>query len=61
MSTCTYSTDGPECPYCGRAFTPDEPYYYDEKLTEMDCDECGKKFKVEVSHSVSWTTRKMEK
>jgi predicted amidophosphoribosyltransferase len=55
MSTWTYSDDGPECPYCGRQFTPDESFYYDAlAFTEMNCDECGEPFKVEVHHSVSW-------
>ena len=57
----TCSTAGPECPYCGRAFVADEPFYYDEsKFTEMECDACGKEFKVEVCHSVSWECRKLE-
>ncbi len=51
----TYSTDGPQCPHCGRQFTPDEASYYDEmKYTEDECDECGKTFRVEVHHSVAW-------
>lgn len=50
----TYSQDGPECPYCGREFTPDEGYYYEKAFTSMDCDECEKTFKVEVYHSTSW-------
>lgn len=58
----TYSYDGPVCPYCGRAFVPDDPIYYDERLmTEIDCDECGKKFGVEVYNSVSWHCRALEK
>lgn len=57
----TYSTDGPVCPHCGRAYTPDEAYYYDEsRFTEMDCDECGKKFRVRVYTSTSWTCRPVE-
>lgn len=55
MDLSTYSNDGPECPYCGRQFVPDESYYYDEAaFTQMECDECRKTFKVEVHHSVSW-------
>jgi transcription elongation factor Elf1 len=56
----TYSTDGPQCPYCNREFVPDEGFYYDSNLAELDCDECGKAFKVEVYHSVSWTCFKKE-
>ena len=52
----TYSTEGPQCPYCERQFTADEPFYYDERLCDkLECDECGRAFKVEVSHSTSWT------
>lgn len=52
----TYSTDGPECPHCGRQFTPDDSYYYDaDNYTKQDCDDCGKQFSVEVHHSVSWS------
>lgn len=51
----TYSTEGPECPYCGFTFTPDEPHYFDETgYTEDECPECEKKFQVSVSHSTSW-------
>ena len=51
----TYSTDGPICPHCERRFTPDDSSYYDQyQMTEIECDQCGKTFKVEVEHSVSW-------
>ncbi len=54
----TYSHGGPECPYCGWQYTPDEPHYYDESnYTEQKCDECGETFKVEVCISTSWTCR----
>lgn len=52
----TYSTEGPQCPHCGRQFTADDPSYYDEMRYKQDeCDECGKPFSVSVYHSVSWT------
>lgn len=52
-----YSSEGPKCPYCGRQYTADEPYFYDvNKYTEQECDQCGKTFDVEVCHSVDWTT-----
>lgn len=52
----TYSNEGPQCPCCGRQFTPDEPVYYDESnYTEETCDDCGQTFDVSVYHSVSWT------
>lgn len=57
----TYSTSGPECPYCGRQYTPDEAYYYDESnFTEQECDGCEKTFKVEVCNSTSWTCRPID-
>jgi|GEM_PF-3337308 len=57
----TYSTSGPECPYCGRQYTPDEPHYYDESnYTEQECDDCGNTFMVEVYHSTSWTCEAFE-
>lgn len=52
----TYSTDGPECPHCGRQWTPDEPHYYDESnYREQECDQCGKTFDVSVAVVTSWT------
>lgn len=51
----TYSTEGPQCPYCGRQYVADEPDYYDEeRYTEETCDECNKTFDVEVDTSTSW-------
>jgi hypothetical protein len=55
MAEDTYSSEGPQCPYCGRQFTADEGHYFDESnYTEDDCDECGKKFSVSVHTSVAW-------
>jgi hypothetical protein len=52
----TYSHEGPQCPHCGRQYTADDPWYYDEdKCTEDTCDECGKPFSISVHTSVSWT------
>ena len=52
----TYSNEGPKCPYCGRQFTADESYYYDDRnYTQDECDECGKSFNVEVFTETSWT------
>jgi ribosomal protein L37AE/L43A len=52
----TYSTDGPQCPYCGRQYTADESHYYDEmNYTEEVCDECDKKFSVSVCSTVAWS------
>lgn len=54
MAEETYSDEGPQCPYCGRQYTADDPGYYRDDYTEEDCDNCGKKFSVSVNHSVSW-------
>ncbi len=51
----TFSSEGPICPYCKRQYTADEPWFYDESLREMECDECGKTFKVEVFTQTTWT------
>lgn len=59
-STRTYSTDGPECPYCGFTFTPDDPFFYDDRYTQEECPECDRKFKVEVRHSVSWACDQLD-
>jgi hypothetical protein len=57
----TYSSEGPQCPHCGRQFTADEPHYYDEmNYTEDDCDECGKKFSVNVCMSIAWSCEAIE-
>ena len=45
----TYSHEGPKCPYCGKQFTADEGYFYDEQnYTEQECYSCEKVFDVEV-------------
>lgn len=57
----TYSDEGPQCPHCGAQFTADEPHYFDEwNYTEDTCGECGKRFKVELYTSTSWTCTKMD-
>lgn len=57
----TFSSEGPQCPYCGSQFTADEGFFYDEsQYVEDECSDCGKKFKVEVNNSTSWTCMKIE-
>jgi hypothetical protein len=52
----THSTEGPICPHCERQFTPDDPSYYDpHQMTEIECGQCGRTFKVEVEHRVTWS------
>ncbi len=55
--TRTYSTDGPECPYCGERATPDDRFYYDDRNTENECGECGQTYKMEINNWTSWTCR----
>jgi hypothetical protein len=56
MARETYSSEGPQCPYCDRQYTADEPHYYDETgYTEDECDSCGGKFTVCVHVSVAWS------
>lgn len=57
----TYSTEGPQCPHCGRQYVADDPDYYDEyRYTNDECDECGKPFLVTVTISASWACREVE-
>jgi len=57
----TYSNEGPQCPYCGRQYTADEPGYYDEmNYTEETCDSCGNKFSVDVCVSIAWLCEAIE-
>jgi Zn ribbon nucleic-acid-binding protein len=52
----TFSSEGPICPHCQRQYTADEAWYYDEmRLTEMECEECGKTFSVSVFTQTTWT------
>lgn len=55
-----YSTDAPVCPYCDHSQGHDGGFFYDEDLTEHDCDHCGEKFNIEVYHSTSWTTTPLD-
>jgi hypothetical protein len=55
----TFSTGGPECPGCGRTYTPDEAWYFDETGFDLDCDECGVTFSVQPNCAYSWTSRKV--
>lgn len=51
----TYETRGARCPYCQHLHEADESYWYDEMLTEHECDDCGKTFEVRVYTSTSWS------
>jgi len=61
MIESTYSTCGPECPYCGNKNAPDERHYFDEDTTELDCQKCEKTFRVDVCNSTSWACRALRR
>lgn len=56
------SSDGAVCPFCLHEHTADSdhPELYDEYLDEMECQDCGKKFKVDPNVSWSWETKPFE-
>ncbi len=51
-----YSATGPICPYCKHEEYPDEPFYFDEGTTELECEACEKAFAVSIYQTTSWTT-----
>lgn len=51
----TYSTDGPVCPHCGYQHEHDGGYFYDESLTEFDCEGCGKSVAISVYTLTTWS------
>jgi transposase-like protein len=60
MAETHFSTDGPICPYCKHEHKADEPYYYDEEMTRMDCDACERDFDVRVHVRTSWSTQERQ-
>lgn len=44
------------CPYCGSHYGEDDLH----ESMELTCEECGKKFKLEVSYEVSYSTYQRE-
>ena len=61
MSVETYSHEGPTCPHCGHVQNPsDDPFYYDEDLTEVECGECEKTYSCSLYVSHSWTSNPLE-
>jgi hypothetical protein len=50
----TYSTTSPICPYCAHEHQHDGGYFYDQMLTDIECDSCSNRFGVEVYVSTSW-------
>ena len=61
----TFSDEYIVCPYCGSAVEGtdamlDFPELGVDGDHELECEECGKKFRVESLVSVDWETHKME-
>jgi hypothetical protein len=52
----TANDDVVECPYCGHTYQP-EPEDYDDDEREEDCGECGKKYYLSQSYSVTHHAR----
>ena len=44
------------CPYCGEHYGEDDMH----ETQTVECDNCDKKFKVEVEYSVSYSTEKTD-
>jgi hypothetical protein len=53
----TFLTKDPTCPYCGETWQWN-PEYDDDQI---DCDNCGEKYSMEVSYSWSFCTEKIKK
>jgi DNA-directed RNA polymerase subunit RPC12/RpoP len=51
----TKNTSGPECPYCEHVQDHDGGLFYDEYLTELECEACGHVFNVSVYTETTWT------
>jgi len=51
----TYSNEAPVCPHCNYTHKHDGGFFYDESLTEFECESCGEAFNVSVYVSTSWT------
>ena len=45
------------CPYCGSHYGEDDLH----DSTTLTCDECGKKFKLEVEYEVKYSTYEIDK
>lgn len=60
----TFSSDYVVCPYCGAAISDEDlidyPDLYEEGEHELECGDCGKKFKADTMISYHWETHKME-
>ncbi len=55
-----YESAGPRCPYCDWLHSPDEPFYWDEDTSEMECERCDKEFDLQVHTTTCWTSHRKE-
>jgi len=57
-----YSSVFAVCPYCGHDNDPDDSdgFLYSESTDSRFCGGCGRRYRVSVNVSYSWTTSKME-
>jgi transcription elongation factor Elf1 len=44
------------CPYCGCRNDEDDEH----ESREIECDECGERFKMEIEYDISYSTYKLE-
>jgi hypothetical protein len=53
----SYSDLGPVCPHCGYQYNArdDDAFYDPHLMTELDCENCGEKFNVEVERQTTWS------
>lgn len=61
-SETTYSSKGPECPYCHHVYdAPDDSMWaYDDNLTELDCSRCGRTSELNTIQSWTWICEPIE-
>ena len=55
MGRKTYSSHAPECPYCGHKQDHDGGLFYDEDMTECECERCEREFNMSVYTITTWT------
>jgi transcription elongation factor Elf1 len=57
----TVNSNGPECPHCKHAETPDEAFYFRPEVQDIECSECGQIYEVEAEFIVTWCSWSKEK
>jgi transposase-like protein len=56
----TFSSEGPQCPYCGHTQRADEPGFYADDYEHDTCPKCGKEYEVSVYSTTNWTCSPIE-